>query len=191
MATYVILSRFSPEAFRDPKEFKKLAEAVASRIKSECSGVRWKDSYATFGRFDVVDIVEANDPKQIEKAAMIIRALRTFHYRNAERNSVERIPGNTVSIPNAGSKTVPFPQTRGSLAPDLGSLRERKPCSFPFAHKHHPSIEGLLDVECTALTRHVAHRQGSTQCCRNRHYPKCQTAARERWIAARRRDTPS
>jgi len=28
----------------------------------------------TLGRFDVVDIVEANDPKQIEKAAMIIRA---------------------------------------------------------------------------------------------------------------------
>jgi uncharacterized protein with GYD domain len=26
------------------------------------------------GRFDVVDVVEANDPKQIEKAAMIIRA---------------------------------------------------------------------------------------------------------------------
>jgi uncharacterized protein with GYD domain len=73
MATYVILSRFSPEAFKDPKEFKKLAEAVSARIKSECS-VRWKASYATLGRFDVVDIVEANDPKQIEKAAMIIRA---------------------------------------------------------------------------------------------------------------------
>ena len=74
MATYVILSRFSPEAFREPKEFKKLAEAVSAKIKGECSGVRWKDSYATLGRFDVVDIVEANDPKQIEKAAMIIRA---------------------------------------------------------------------------------------------------------------------
>ena len=74
MTTYVILSRFSPEAFRDPKEFKKLAEAVSSKIKSECSGVRWKESFATLGRFDVVDIVEANDPKQIEKAAMIIRA---------------------------------------------------------------------------------------------------------------------
>jgi len=74
MATYVILSRLSPEAFRDPREFKKLAEAVSSKIKSECSGVRWKDSFATLGRFDVVDIVEANDPKQIEKAAMIIRA---------------------------------------------------------------------------------------------------------------------
>ncbi len=74
MATYVILSRFSPEAFRDPSEFKKLAEAVSAKIKKECSGVRWKESFATLGRFDVVDIVEANDPKQIEKAAMIIRA---------------------------------------------------------------------------------------------------------------------
>ncbi len=74
MATYVILSRFSPEAFREPHEFKKLAEAVSAKIKNECSGIRWKDSYATLGRFDVVDVVEANDPKQIEKAAMIIRA---------------------------------------------------------------------------------------------------------------------
>jgi len=75
MATYVILSRFSPEAFWDPKEFEKLAEEVSVKIKSECSGIKWKDSYATLGRFDAVDIVEAKDPKQIEKAAMIIRAL--------------------------------------------------------------------------------------------------------------------
>jgi len=49
MATYVILSRFSPRSFKDPKEFKKPAEAVSAKIKSECSGVRWKDSYATLG----------------------------------------------------------------------------------------------------------------------------------------------
>ena len=74
MAMYVILSRFSPEAFRDPKDFKKLAENVSNKIESECPGVHWKQSFATLGRFDVVDIVEADDPKQIEKAAMIIRA---------------------------------------------------------------------------------------------------------------------
>ena len=73
MATYIILSRFSPEAFKDPKEFKELAEVVSAKIKSECPGIKWKDSYATLGRFDVVDVVEADDPKQIEKAAMIIR----------------------------------------------------------------------------------------------------------------------
>lgn len=74
MATYVILSRFSPEAFRDPKEFKKIAATVAEKIKSECPKVVWKESYATLGRFDVVDIVESDDMRQIEKAAMIIRA---------------------------------------------------------------------------------------------------------------------
>jgi uncharacterized protein with GYD domain len=73
MTTYIILSRFSPEAFEDPKDFLKLAEKVSSKIKKDCPGIRWKDSYATLGRFDVLDIVEAEDPKQIEKAAMIIR----------------------------------------------------------------------------------------------------------------------
>lgn len=74
MATYVILSRISPEAFRDPKDFKQLADAVSAKINSDCPGVVWKDSYATLGRFDVVDIVESNDVKEVEKAVMIIRA---------------------------------------------------------------------------------------------------------------------
>lgn len=74
MATYIILSRFSPEAFQDPRDFKKLAAAVSSKIKSDCPGVVWKASYATMGRFDVIDIVESNDPKQVERAAMVIHA---------------------------------------------------------------------------------------------------------------------
>lgn len=74
MAAYVILSRFSPEAFRNPKDFKKLAATVSSKIKKECPGVIWKGSYATLGRFDACDVVEARDPKQAERAAMIIRA---------------------------------------------------------------------------------------------------------------------
>jgi uncharacterized protein with GYD domain len=74
MATYVILSRISPGAFSDPREFRKIAATVSEKIKSECPGVVWKDSYSTLGNFDVVDIVEADDPKQIQKAAMIIRS---------------------------------------------------------------------------------------------------------------------
>jgi len=75
MNTYMILSRFSPQAFDDPKHFVELAEQVSKKIKSDCPNVRWKESYATLGRFDVIDIVEAADPKEIEKVAMIIRAL--------------------------------------------------------------------------------------------------------------------
>jgi len=74
MATYIILSRFSPEAFQDPKDFKRLADTVSKEIKSRCPGVTWKSSYATLGRFDVVDLVESDDVKQVERAAMIIRA---------------------------------------------------------------------------------------------------------------------
>lgn len=74
MAAYIILSRLSPEAFKDPRDLKQLADTVSAKIKSECPGVVWKESFVTLGRFDVVDIVESDDPKQVEKAAMIIRA---------------------------------------------------------------------------------------------------------------------
>lgn len=75
MATYIILSRLTPGALTDPEEFKRLAEDVSEKIKRECPAVVWKQSYATMGRIDVVDIVEAEDPIQVEKAAMIIRAV--------------------------------------------------------------------------------------------------------------------
>lgn len=74
MATYVILSQLTSGSIKEPKDFKRLAAKVSETIKRECPGVRWKDSYATMGRFDVVDIVESDDPTQVEKAAMIIRA---------------------------------------------------------------------------------------------------------------------
>lgn len=74
MATYIILSKISHDAVRDPREFKGVAETVVAKLKTECPGVTWKDSYATLGRYDVIDIVEADDPKQLEKAGMIIRA---------------------------------------------------------------------------------------------------------------------
>src|SRR3974390_3618935 len=45
------------------------------------------------------------------------------------------------------------------------------------------ALGGHLD-ECTRC----GHRAISYSSCRNRHCPRCQTAARERWIAARRRE---
>ncbi len=74
MATYIILSQISPQAFSDTYEFRKIAETVAAKIKYECPNVVWKQSFSTMGRFDVVDIVESDSPEQIAKAAMIIRA---------------------------------------------------------------------------------------------------------------------
>jgi uncharacterized protein with GYD domain len=74
MATYVILSKLSPDSVRDLRGFRQIAETVSEKIKTECPGVRWKASYAVLGRFDVVDVVDADSPAEVEKAAMIIRA---------------------------------------------------------------------------------------------------------------------
>jgi hypothetical protein len=47
VTTYIILSRISPEAFEDPKHFKKLADGVAAKTKQQCPDVTWKGSFAT------------------------------------------------------------------------------------------------------------------------------------------------
>lgn len=73
MATYIILSKLASE-LREPRELRQLAETVSQQIKEQCPNVRWKDSYAVMGRYDVVDIVEADEPSDIEMAVMIIRA---------------------------------------------------------------------------------------------------------------------
>ncbi len=74
MATYVMLSTFSPAAFTDPSEFKRRVAEVSVKLRDQCPGVTWKTSYALLGRFDVIDIVETDNPKQLKRAAMIIRS---------------------------------------------------------------------------------------------------------------------
>lgn len=73
--TYIILTRYSQEAFDDPAEFRDLARRVSRTIRERCPDVDWKESYGTLGRFDVVDIVEADDPADVARAAMIIRGV--------------------------------------------------------------------------------------------------------------------
>jgi uncharacterized protein with GYD domain len=74
MALYIILSRVSPHAFDDPADFKKMAETVSEKIKTQCPDVKWKESFVTLGQYDVVDIVESENPDQVGRAAMLIRA---------------------------------------------------------------------------------------------------------------------
>ena len=75
MATYIILSKLSVNAFDTPDGLKGLARRVREKLDKECPGAKWVQSFGCMGSYDVVDIVESNDPQQIEKAVMIIRAL--------------------------------------------------------------------------------------------------------------------
>ncbi|MCK4856803.1 MAG: GYD domain-containing protein [candidate division Zixibacteria bacterium] len=75
MATYIILSSLSATAFDSPNGLKSLATDVRKRLDAECPDVKWVQSYGCMGSYDVVDIVESDDPAQIEKAVMIIRSI--------------------------------------------------------------------------------------------------------------------
>ena len=73
MAKYVILIRFSPEAFHDPKEILENMEELRPAIEKQCPDVKWTESLSTLGSYDLVDVVESDDPKQVERLSMLIR----------------------------------------------------------------------------------------------------------------------
>ncbi len=87
MERYVILSKVSPDALTEPEEFKGFAQTVKQKIKDECPDVNWKESYAVNGAYDVVDIVESDDPSQVTRAAMIIRS-----YGHSETQTMSATP---------------------------------------------------------------------------------------------------
>ena len=65
-----------------------------------------------------------------------------------------------------------------------GSVGSTSKCCGPFARCRTAALGGHLD-ECTRCGHRATISYNS---CRNRHCPKCQTAARDRWIAARRQE---
>lgn len=74
MQTYIIFTRLSQSSFKNAEQFRQLAKRVSQRIKEEAPKAHWKESYALMGRFDVVDIVEADSAADAERAALIIRS---------------------------------------------------------------------------------------------------------------------
>jgi len=73
MPTYVLLSRIEPDLTGDAGSFRRIAETVRQTIRAECPEVTWKESFVTFGRFDVLDIFEAPNEVEAQKVALIIR----------------------------------------------------------------------------------------------------------------------
>lgn len=106
MATYIILTKLSPDAFHDPGEFPGVARTVAEKIRSDCPQVTWKESYAVTGPFDVLDVVESPDLGSVERACMIIRG-----YGHATTETMLATPWEAF-LQNFGARAA---STRGSV----------------------------------------------------------------------------
>jgi uncharacterized protein with GYD domain len=49
------------------------------RIRAECPNVEWLQSYAAFGRFDYLDVIEAQDLDAAAKVAVLLRSYGRAH----------------------------------------------------------------------------------------------------------------
>ena len=74
MATFVLLTRLTPEAVKSPADLKRLEKAVNERIRRDCPQVKWLANYAVLGPYDYLDLLEAPDETVAAKVAMILRS---------------------------------------------------------------------------------------------------------------------
>lgn len=74
MSTFILLSKLSPEAVKDPNNIEELGRKVTERIRSQCPGVKWVGSYSVLGPYDYLDIFEAPDERSASKVAVIVRS---------------------------------------------------------------------------------------------------------------------
>jgi uncharacterized protein with GYD domain len=101
MPTFIMLTRLSHQALKDPHSLVELSEAITRRIRNECSGVEWEANYAVLGPADYLDIFTAPDAETAMKVATIIR---TFGHANTEIWSAtewDRFVELTRSLPSS------------------------------------------------------------------------------------------
>lgn len=74
MATYILLTRLSPEAVSSPAKLRELEQEVKKKVQKNCPKVKWLADYAVLGPCDYLDIFEASDEAEASKVAAIIRS---------------------------------------------------------------------------------------------------------------------
>ena len=71
MATYVLLTKLTPEVTRDLKARKKVGKQWLQKVSEKCSEVNWIAHYALLGPYDFMDIFEAPNEEVAAKVSMI------------------------------------------------------------------------------------------------------------------------
>jgi len=74
MSTYVLLTKISPQAVKDPRSIEELGKRVSEKIKTHCPEVNWVASYAVLGPYDYLDIFEAPNDSAATKVSVLIRS---------------------------------------------------------------------------------------------------------------------
>lgn len=87
MATFILMTKLSPEFLEKPKERAKKGKEWLKKVKKVCPDVKWIAHYSILGPYDFMDIYEADSVETAHKVSLISR---TFGAVSAE--SWEALP---------------------------------------------------------------------------------------------------
>lgn len=71
MATYILVTKLSPELTKDVKKRAEIGRDWMARVKQDCPEVKFLAHYALLGPYDFLDIYEAPNEETAAKVSMI------------------------------------------------------------------------------------------------------------------------
>jgi len=71
MATYILMTKLTPEVTSAVKKREKIGKQWLSRVTEVCPEVKWIAHYALLGRYDFMDIYEAPDDETAAKVSWL------------------------------------------------------------------------------------------------------------------------
>ncbi len=73
MQTFILLTRLSPDAVKNPRALEELENKVMERVRKECPDIEWLHNFAILGPYDYLDVFRAPDEQSAFKMATLIR----------------------------------------------------------------------------------------------------------------------
>jgi len=71
MATYILVTKLSPELTKDVKRRAEIGRQWLAKVKTKCPEVKFRAHFALLGPYDFLDIYEAPNEEAAAKVSMI------------------------------------------------------------------------------------------------------------------------
>ena len=75
MPTYVLMTKLSPTALKDPRGRRKAGQDWKAKVEKLVPGIRWTAHYALLGPYDFMDVYEAPDEGAAMRVSLLSREL--------------------------------------------------------------------------------------------------------------------